>query len=59
MVYPGLYLGRAYLDRVFVVNFTLYSKNIATRERDGFIKTGQAQEDCWSGTQTRRVVDAR
>ena len=29
MVRPGFYLGRAYLGKVFLLNFTLYSKEIA------------------------------
>jgi hypothetical protein len=53
MVRPGFYLGRAYLDRVFLLNFTLYNKEIAEREGGAFMKTGQANEDCWTGTQQR------
>ena len=56
MVYPGFYLGRAYLDHVFLLDFTLYSKDIAARDSDAFFKSGQVQEDCWLGTQTRRVA---
>lgn len=56
MVYPGFYLGRAYLDRVFLLNFTLYSKDIAERDSAAFFKTGRVQEDCWIGTQARRVA---
>ncbi|MBR0566533.1 hypothetical protein J5J83_10440 [Azoarcus sp. L1K30] len=59
MVYPGFYLGRAYMDRTFVVNFVLYNKEIAERARDEFLKTGQVQQDCWTGTQQRMVVAAR
>lgn len=59
MVYPGFYLGRAYMDRAFVVNFVLYNKDIAERARDEFMKTGQVQQDCWIGTQQRMVVAAR
>lgn len=55
MVRPGFYLGRAYLDRAFVLNFVLYNKSIAEREGPGFRKTGEIKEDCWPGTQ-RRVV---
>jgi len=33
MVRPGFYLGRAYIGRVFLLDFTLYNKAIA--ERDG------------------------
>jgi hypothetical protein len=56
MVRPGLYLGRAYIGRVFLVNFFLYSKEIAGRDGPGFVKTGTVQEDCWSGTQARATV---
>ena len=56
MVRPGFYLGRAYAGRVFLLNFTLYSKDIAERDGAAFQKTGAATEDCWPGTQARRVV---
>jgi len=53
MIRPGFYLGRAYLDRGFALNFTLYDK-----ARDDFVKTGKVQEDCWPGTQARTTVAA-
>lgn len=53
MVRPGFYLGRAYLDRVFVLNFTLYNKAIAERENPAVARTAQVEEDCWGGTQLR------
>ncbi|MBS0545354.1 MAG: hypothetical protein JSR40_16665 [Proteobacteria bacterium] len=56
MVYPGFYLGRAYMDRAFIVNFVLYNKEIAERAKDEFLKTGKVQQDCWAGTQQRLVV---
>ena len=59
MVRPGLYLGRAYMDRVFVLNFVLYNKEIAERDGAAFQKTGAVQEDCWGGTQKRAVVAAK
>lgn len=59
MVRPGFYLGRAYIDRVFLLNFTLYNAEIAKRDGENFIKTGQAQEDCWTGTQARKLVAAK
>jgi hypothetical protein len=59
MVRPGLYLGRAYMDRVFVLNFVLYSEAIADRDGPAFRKTGTVQEDCWGGTQQRVVVAAK
>lgn len=52
MVRPGLYLGRAYMDRAFVLNFVLENKDLAAQGKDGFA-TGNIQEDCWSGTQKR------
>lgn len=56
MVRPGFYLGRAYADRVFLLNFTLYNAAIAERDGPAFMKTGETPEDCWNGT--RRVVAA-
>lgn len=55
MIRPGLYLGRAYLDRGFALNFTLYDKATDDRTRDDFVKTGKVQEDCWPGTQARVI----
>jgi hypothetical protein len=53
MVRPGFYLGRAYLDKVFFLNFTLYNKDVANRDGDAFVKTGNVSQDCWTGTQQR------
>jgi len=58
MVRPGFYLGRAYIDRSFVVNFVLYNEDIAEAGKADFMKTGQVAEDCWSGTQQRKIVTA-
>jgi hypothetical protein len=52
MVRPGFYLGRAYMDRVFVLNFTLYNEDIAEAG-------GAVQEDCWTGEQARTVTASR
>lgn len=59
MIRPGFYLGRAYLDRAFVLNFTLYSEEIAGRDGDAFLKTGQRSEDCWPGTQQAHLAAAK
>lgn len=59
MVRPGFYLGRAYMDRMFGLNFTLYNKDVAERDGPAFTKTGQVTEDCWTGTQRRVVAAAR
>ena len=56
MVRPGFYLGRAYAGRVFLLNFTLYSKDVAERDGAAFQQTGAVKEDCWPGTQARQVV---
>jgi len=57
MVRPGFYLGRAYLDRVFGLNFTLYNKAIAEKDGPAFVQTGQVKEDCWPGTQPRAYAN--
>jgi hypothetical protein len=59
MVRPGFYLGRAYLDRIFILNFTLVNDEIAAKDGPQFTKTGQSQEDCWTGTQQRKVLAAQ
>jgi hypothetical protein len=57
MVRPGLYLGRAYMDHAFILNFVLYNKDLDQAGRAEF-ETGQIKDDCWSGTQ-KRVVASR
>ncbi|HEY9199053.1 MAG TPA: hypothetical protein VIR60_06775 [Gammaproteobacteria bacterium] len=59
MVRPGFYLGRAYLQRAFALNFTLYNAAVAERDGPAFTATGQTQEDCWTGTQERRLLASR
>ncbi|MCP5227712.1 hypothetical protein [Accumulibacter sp.] len=58
MIRPGFYLGRAYLDRGFALNFTLYDKATDEKARADFVATGKVQEDCWPGTQKRAVFAA-
>jgi hypothetical protein len=58
MIRPGFYLGRAYLDRGFALNFTLYDKGTDDKARDSFVSTGKVQEDCWPGTQARPLQTA-
>jgi hypothetical protein len=58
MVRPGLYLGRAYMDRAFVLNFILYNKTLAKAGKSEFL-AGQSREDCWSGTQKRVAATGR
>jgi len=57
MVRPGLYLGRAYMDHAFILNFVLYNKDVDKAGRAAF-ETGQVRDDCWPGTQ-QRVLAAR
>jgi hypothetical protein len=51
MVRPGFYLGRAYVGRVFLLNFTLYDDRLAEAERAGFLAGRPVVEDCWTGEQ--------
>jgi hypothetical protein len=50
MIRPGLYLGRAYLGRIFVLDFILYSPGVAAREQAAFARTGEVEEPCWTGS---------
>jgi len=54
LVHPGLYLGRVYLSRVFVFNFTLESAETERARLAAFRETGRIEEDCRVGTQ--RIV---
>jgi hypothetical protein len=49
MVRPGFYLGRAYLSRVFALNFTLENEDRERSATDAFVRTGRIEEDCWPG----------
>lgn len=51
MVRPGFYLGRAYLSRVFALNFTLRNPEVERAGRDAFLRTGRIEEDCRVGGQ--------
>lgn len=50
MIRPGFYLGRAYLDRAFILNFTLYNEDLDKAGTPQFIQTGSETEDCFTGT---------
>ena len=56
MVRPGFYLGRAYVDRTFLLNFTLVNADVAERDGKAFLDTGKVAEDCWPGTQRTTVA---
>ncbi len=51
MIRPGFYLGRAYMKKVFMLNFALYNKDVAEKETPAFISSGLLNEDCWVGPQ--------
>ena len=51
MVRPGFYLGRAYMKKVFALNFSLYNKAVADKESPSFVGSGTVNEDCWIGNQ--------
>jgi hypothetical protein len=53
MVRPGFYVGRAYLSRVFALNFTLRNAVVERAGRDAFLSTGRIDEDCRVGGQRR------
>lgn len=48
MIRPGLYLGRAYLDRAFGLNFILENKTLAKAGEADFL-AGKIVQECWSG----------
>ena len=52
MVRPGFYLGRAYANRAFLLNFTLYNPEVADARTEAFAKGEPIAEDCWPGEQT-------
>ena len=53
MVRPGLYLGRAYANRSFLLNFTLFNADVAARDGPAFARGDAIAEDCWPGEQQR------
>jgi hypothetical protein len=58
MVRPGFYLGRAYTNRMFLLNFTLFNPDVAKRDAPAFLRGEADAEDCWPGEQ-RRASTAR
>lgn len=51
MVRPGFYLGRAYIGKVFLLDFTLYKQDVAEAGKAEFASTGKTREDCRPGAQ--------
>jgi hypothetical protein len=56
MIRPGLYLGRAYANRMLLLNFTLYNPEVAEREGPSFATGGEVKEECWPGEQVRNTA---
>ena len=57
MIRPGFYLGRAYANKVFLLNFMLYNAEVADAGKDGFASGDEVAEDCWPGEQQRAAAD--
>jgi hypothetical protein len=51
MVRPGLYLGRAYIAKILLLDFFLYNPEVAERGKADFASTGKVHEDCRPGAQ--------
>ena len=49
MVRPGFYLGRAYANRIFLLNFTVHDPEIMTNGLQAFLDGKAVAEDCWAG----------
>jgi hypothetical protein len=47
MVRPGFYLGRAYINRAFALNFTLFNADVAAAQEATFLSGGEVGADCW------------
>jgi hypothetical protein len=56
MIRPGFYLGRAYANRAFLLNFTVYNPEVAEREATRFAAGEPVAEDCWPGEQSRKAA---
>src|SRR5438552_279479 len=59
MVRPGFYLGRAYVNRLFLLNFTLYNADVADAGAAAFNSGKPIAEDCWPGEQARSETASR
>jgi hypothetical protein len=59
MVRPGFYLGRAYTNRIFLLNFALYNPEVAEAGATAFNSGKPITEDCWPGEQARSETASR
>ncbi len=55
MVRPGFYLGRAYMNRIFLLNFTFYNEEAAKAGEKAFRDGEPIKEDCWPGEQVAQA----
>ncbi|MGE0666531.1 MAG: hypothetical protein AB7O49_08240 [Sphingomonadales bacterium] len=55
MVRPGFYLGRAYMNRIFLLNFTVYNEKAAEAGEKAFREGAPIEEDCWTGEQVAQA----
>jgi hypothetical protein len=56
MVRPGLYIGRAYANKMFLLNFVLHNPEVAARDNAAFNAGAAIAEDCWPGEQARAAA---
>ncbi len=56
MIRPGFYLGRAYLNKVFLLNFTLWNAEVAEAGLTDSAEGAPVAEDCWAGEQVRHAA---
>jgi hypothetical protein len=56
MIRPGFYLGRAYANKVFLLNFMLVNDEVAEAGLPGFAAGEAVAEDCWPGEQERHAA---
>jgi hypothetical protein len=55
MIRPGFYLGRAYTNRIFLLNFFLYREDVAEAAEAQFAAGAPINGDCWDGEQGRKA----
>jgi hypothetical protein len=55
MIRPGFYLGRAYANKVFLLNFILMNEEVANEGQAGFATGDEVAEDCWPGEQLQNA----
>jgi hypothetical protein len=55
MIRPGFYLGRAYANKLFLLNFMLVNETVAEAGIEGFARGDEVAEECWAGEQLRQV----